>query len=334
MTTKAQPTVPGTPGTPGAAATQTTPTTTEPPLNGFRGSADGQPIGGGTPPAAAAGDEEEEEDGGGGEPEANNGQPQVVGRGGGVVPPDRVSDVRMRAANAERSRLWKELFGTDNPEEVKRIQTERDTKLKEHEALRTAEEERKRAAMTEQERLQTDLNRVNEENRQLKEQLQAARADATMEKQDARITQVAVKYIRPERIRYARTDLAAHVLTLTPSERKRFGAPQLEKWFKGFVKDNPDFGVKAAEPAAAGGDAGDGSAAPGATNGNGAQPAKAAPQPKRRVISAPKPPQQRQTTPSTATGLEGLTPRPGQPNSMNPKQLKQYMEGQGLKKSW
>ncbi len=219
----------------------------------------------------------------------------------------------------EKRRLLREEYGTDDEAEVARIRLERKKKLDEHDALVAAEAERKRSQMSEVEQLQAEVASLKSENEDLKRQLAETKKDVVAKEQDSRIQGIAIKHVRLDRVKYAKQEFREYVVKLTDVEKRRLNEVTIDKWFKKFATDNPDMalGAPAAPPPAA--------TPPVPAAAPPAAPAAGAP-PLRRVLPAggarPVVPVPRQAAP--ADPFAGKTMKPGLPNSMTPKEVREY----------
>lgn len=148
-----------------------------------------------------------------------------------------------------RKQVLRELFGTDDEEQVRQILVSNKDKLAQFEALRTQEEQRKRESMSEVERLTADVQRLTAENEQLKAQVESLKKDQVASQQDVRLRGIAGKFIRPNRVKFALTEFREYVLALTPTQRKLLDEKRTASWFQRFAKENPDLALEAEQPA-------------------------------------------------------------------------------------
>jgi len=167
----------------------------------------------------------------------------VVGTGG-AISPDRVSQVRERARRA----ALREAFGTDDPKKIEAIRAEREKEAESIKAereelarLRTEEETRKRERMSEQEKVQADLEAAREETKKYKAELEQLRSDTAYREQDKQISSIAEKHIDPEMIEFVTDRFARYVQTLPKTKVKRIKPEDVESWFSDFVKKNPKY---------------------------------------------------------------------------------------------
>lgn len=236
------------------------------------------------------------------------------------------SDIRKR----EKKKLLVAEYGTDDEEEVARIKEQRRAESEEARTLKAKDEEAKRAQMGEVERLTADVTRLTSENEQLKLKIKNLEQDQVASKQDAKIRSLAVKHIKPNKLKYAIIDFGEYIRSLTKADAAKIDELRTENWFKKFARENPDMALGAAPPAAAAAvdtadldDEGNPKPKPGTP------PAVQRPT---RVVPAGKPkPAPAPPKPAVPDPLAGKTPRPGFPNSMNKKELSIHMQRQGLR---
>lgn len=279
---------------------------TPPPAGGgFRGSATGQPFG--APPAGDA-------------PPAGRPRTELV------IPPVPLADRLKRAgktAAEAANRRWAQALGADDPAKVAE-------RLKKLDDLEKADAERQQATMTEVQRLQAE--REAEKNRadQLEGQLREAQENAAYQRQDQQLREIASEYVDPKAVRFARHEWANYVVGLTAEEQEKLSPRDAKKWFQRFAQDNPQFakGTGAPPPADA----------PPAQR-PGAPPARRpAPPPNaaRKPINNGPPPAKRDPAAGAApaagdsTTDGGKTARPGQKNSMNRAELKEFARKHGV----
>lgn len=244
-----------------------------------------------------------------------------------------ISDVKER----ERRRLWREEYGTTDPDEVAKKKQER---AAEAERLRKNEEElaqlrkekadRDRASMSEVERLNADIKTLTEENRQLKEQLSRTQQEAMSERQNAAIQACAIRHKvknKPSVLRVVMQDYAAAFLAMSNIERKALNdrvkaERHLDRFMKKWAEENEDMVEKEAPAAKETKD-----------------PAASRPKPTivRQPLGAPRRPTTTPARPTTTSVLRpgfdenGKTVKPGLPNSMNAQELAAYKRKHGLR---
>lgn len=137
----------------------------------------------------------------------------------------------------------KERFGTDNFDQIK-------AKLARAEELEKAEEDRKRASMDAEARLKDDLAKANARATAAERREAVAREARVVDQQDGRLKDIATKYIRAKNWRHVSRDLADHLSTAySDKELRALPDKAIEKWFKEYVSENPEF-AKGEEAAA------------------------------------------------------------------------------------
>jgi ribosomal protein S13 len=286
--------------------------------SGFRGSSDGQPIQAQpAEPATPA------------EPEAKPAKPAVperpvVGHGGNI-PPERITERIAR----ERKKLLKSEYGTDDPIAVERIRKERQERESRFTELQQQEEERKRQAMTEQQRIQSDLEAERARNEQLQAQIRELREQSAYKDQEVIINTAASKYVAPTSLEYAKFKLTTHLNSLTPEEVKQIDQKKLDRWFAKFAQEEPAHRLVVTDPAAA-------AAAVAAEEARKKAEAEAAakrPVPKRQPITTTAKPAAGPPKPAASSidPLGGKTPKPGQPNSMTKPEYTAYKRSLGFR---
>jgi hypothetical protein len=143
------------------------------------------------------------------------------------------------------SKELKERFGTDKPEEIQ-------AKLAKWADLETKEEERKRAALTEKERLEADLKSANERATQAERQAHMVAEDRVVERQDSRIGKLVGKFldIEDEDARDIILRKLAKYLNAeyTAEELKTLKDSKIEKWAEEYGKLHPKHAKDAAPP--------------------------------------------------------------------------------------
>ncbi len=249
-----------------------------------------------------------------------------------AVKPTRTSeeataaDIRKR----EKAKALKELYGTDDLDEIERIKEKRRVEAEELQNLKAKEEQTKREQMTEVQRLTDDVTRLTTENEQLKAKVKSLEIERVTNQQDAKIRSLAIKHIKPSKLKYALIDFGEYIRTLTKADAAKIDELRTENWFKRFARENPDMSLEAAPPAPA-------------TKTDVVDDPEKKPEPKpgtpppvarpTRVVPAgkPKPANPVPPTQSPPDPLAGKTPRPGLPNSMNKQELALHMKRQGLR---
>lgn len=235
------------------------------------------------------------------------------------------ADIRKR----ERSKALRELYGTDDLDEIERIKEKRRIEAEELQNLKTKEEQTKRDQMTEVQRLTDDVQRLTTENDQLKAKIKTLEVERVTNQQDAKIRSLAIKHIKPSKLKYAIIDFGEYIRSLTKADAAKMDELRTENWFKKFARENPDMSLETAAPAPAKPEAKPESE-PEKEAKPGTPPAVQRPT---RVVPAgkPKPAAPVAPTQQPPDPLAGKTPRPGMPNSMNKQELSLHMKRQGLR---
>jgi hypothetical protein len=205
-----------------------------------------------------------------------------------------------RLARANRKFL-KDQFGTDDPEAIK-------ASAKKLAELEAADEERKKAAMTEAERLKLERDQAVERMDAAIERAEQADFDRVVDAEEVELKNVAVEFVKPKFWKTVKVDLAEHLSeTYTAEQLDGMKEAEREKvvrdWMGKYVADNPELAAKkeAAPPAP-----------PTAPLTNGVSNAKG-----RGADARP--------APVIASGpFAGKTLRPGLPNSMSKSELEQW----------
>lgn len=206
-------------------------------------------------------------------------------------------DLKDRLSRAKAQAL-KDVFGTDNAEEIR-------ARLAKTEALEKQAEEAKRAAMTEQQKLQHDLTKSRAERDRYRTELAMAQEREVVRDQSSFVERIAQKHVNPAALEEASLAFARKVSTTDPKIVAKWTERNIDEWFKKYVTEKP---FMAKGPAAA----------------------PAAPQ--RRVERAPggaARPAPRPAAPSSGATNGGKTFRPGQPNSMSKTEARDEMRRRG-----
>ncbi len=226
----------------------------------------------------------------------------------------------------------KQLFGTDNPEEIAAWKTQAE------EAARR-EEEQRLAQMSEAERYKAQWQKAQQQYDTMKAEFDAFREQQVIGEQDRRIMGLIGKHIGggDKASKFVASEFAEHVNTLSEDELRRVDDGYIEQWTTKWVTDNPQFAaappqaITTAESAAA-------AAAMNGANGqimdvqlNGNSPHIASPPPAPRQIPIPISNGAGGPRPSITQPHElQKTPAPGHPNSMNDTEWREYKRANGL----
>jgi phosphatidylserine/phosphatidylglycerophosphate/cardiolipin synthase-like enzyme len=207
-----------------------------------------------------------------------------------VLSKEKFNERIEQAKRAERKKLI-EAFGTDDPNEIRKIKSEL-------EEMRKEREERERAKMSEVERLNADLEKARKEADAWRTKARAADEQRAFEKQDSIIRKIASRYVGDDYVDDVAFLYARQVLTkVSPRDAAKMTDKDVEKWFASYAKSKPAFAR--VQP----------SAAP--------APAPAPkPEPERRPLTTGARPVQR-PMPNTTNAAAAKTAKPGMPNTMS-----------------
>lgn len=204
------------------------------------------------------GDEEETDDtnlDAGGTPPAQPppaAAPPVRGHGG-VIPEERISEIRRAEREKERKRVWKELYGTDDEKEVQRIVAEQKAKAQKADEMEAEREKAKLAELTENERLKRELETERQQRADEKKRLETERdrerEARELQQQDLQITGLATKHIAPKFLKTAKVDFNEYVEKLSKTELAALDDKAITKWFAEYAKNNPEFAPQKPAPA-------------------------------------------------------------------------------------
>lgn len=227
--------------------------------------------------------------------------PPAAGADAGATPPasedrsawlERVERAkRTAAAEAEaKHKAWlKEKFGTEDPVEAEK-------RAKRLLQLEADEDKRKRASMSELDRIKDDLDRERKLRADAEARAQAAEAGRMHEQQSANINNIASGHVRPKNVEFAVFTFGKYLRDrIANGERADVEAmteKDVNRWFTDFARRNPEYAAAASAPA-------------------GAPPSDARRQPVGAGAPGGQPP------PKPNAGGVVKTMRPGQPNTMS-----------------
>jgi hypothetical protein len=143
-------------------------------------------------------------------------------------------------------RQLRERFGTDDPDAIK-------VKLDRAAELERQEDERKRAAMSEQDRLKADLAAAELRNQETEARLREVTDQRTYDAAETRLSRIAERFIDPDYVDPELTAYAKHLRTAYSKEDlAKLSDADIEKYFKERVEKKPklakDFGVAPPKP--------------------------------------------------------------------------------------
>lgn len=251
--------------------------------------------------------------------------PVVRGHGGTEIPEERVSDIKAR----ERRRFLKEHYGTEDEEQAAAIKANREKKIKRAEELEAEQEKARLANLSELDRVKEELRIEREkaaaEKQRLESQVQNTRSELELERQDVQISSIASKHVAPKFLKTAKIELGEYIETLTKAQLADFDQKKIDKWFRDFVKENPEFAPKA--PAAA-------AKTPEEIELEKKKAATAAVPPKRAPIGAPRGTTVRRP-PTTTQAAEGKGTYKGKKvKDLTAAELREYKKSIGMKPNW
>lgn len=218
------------------------------------------------------------------------------------------TDALNKRMERARRKLMKDSFGVEDPAAVK-------ANLDRLAQLEAAEEQRRKAALTETQRLQEERDRAFAERDAANERAEQIEFDRMADAEEAELRTIATEFVKPKFWRTVRQDLAEHIAdSYTAEQLDQMSETAREKivrdWLGQYVKDNPEL-AKAdahAQPAPAAQPLQNGVTNP-AGKGGGARPAP--------------------VTQALTGKWAGKTLRPGQPNSMTNAELQQWKKETG-----
>lgn len=142
-----------------------------------------------------------------------------------------------------RAATLKDVAGVDDPAVVKQ-------RLERAAELERAEEERKKAAMTETQRLQTDLETERQQRIAAESRAQALEEGQTVAQLDGELKALSKEHIKEKYFRMAAGDFAEHMAaTYTEEQIEAMNDAQKNKvvndFFAQYAKDHPEIAAKA-----------------------------------------------------------------------------------------
>lgn len=204
-----------------------------------------------------------------------------------------------RLARAKRQALI-ETFGTDDPAQIKALKDKAATLEKEA-------EERKRAAMSETERLKHDLAMERQARQRVRAELEQVRERQVVQEQQQVVERIASRHVAPQYVQDAAFLFAKHLRdNVAPADLVKMTDKDIGKWFQTFVNRRPAFSASATTRTRPRAPAG-------------------APAP------APRPQAPQPAVKPDAT-MNGKSLKPGQPNSMTREEARAFARKSGY--SW
>lgn len=232
--------------------------------------------------------------GGAGNPPPPAGTPPLAppAAAGGVAPaaPPRTPETalppaalaaRLRGAEETAKRKILAELGVEDVAAFKAAREAETAKLREFEAKA---EEARRGAMTEQERLKADNDRLTAENAELRRQLDTRESDVQAARAEVLIRSTIAAHIDPSMEEDAEEALKRHIRSLPKVEQRKFGKEEASNFFANLAKNKPRYARDGGAPAAP--------KKPPERRplSNGASPQKVAPGPAKLPASQPKDP--------------------------------------------
>lgn len=211
----------------------------------------------------------------------------------------KTSDFKRRI-DRERKKLLKEHFGTDDEEKVKQT-------VAKNKELQSKAEEQRRNELSEQARLKEDLDKRSGELTAAQARVRELEDEREIEQEDMRIRGSISEFIKPKYVKHAMADFADYLSEkLTPEQQDAMGDEQIKEWFQKYAAENPELAAK---------------------------PGEASPPQQQQVRTVPVVNghrQQEKPAPLPTGNLQGKTPIPGRPNSMNAEEYRQYKAQRGF----
>lgn len=203
--------------------------------SGAVGSTTGQPIPSATAPASAA-------NGGttapaSATPPATSGASTTTTNGHPAGSPKLVltqEQLNERLDRARRSAL-SALFGDESPEKIKE-------RLQRADTLEREAEDRRRAAMSAEERLKHDLARARQETLRARAEAATVRERQVVAEQQTHVERIASRHVAPQYVQDATFLFAKHLRDgMAPEQLDKLTDRDIAKWFQAFVARKPAF---------------------------------------------------------------------------------------------
>ena len=259
--------------------------------------------------------------------------PPVFGNGGKEIPPQVIS-LRLREAQQKGIQLGeqsafkrlKDKYGVDDIDKFFADHSEMKNKFGE---LSEAEEKRKRESMSREDALAAELEQVKGERDRLAQENEQLKTGQVRQQQNQAISGIAGRYLKSKFVRpTVEFEFREHVKSkLDAGEIKPEDIDEryIVRWFRMYARENPELALskelETEQPKEAA-----------AAKDELPPTAKKPPLIRRPITNGAKP--ERQPPPAggnSGGNLAGKTPRPGQPNSMTPKEVRAYAKQHGYK---
>lgn len=161
-----------------------------------------------------------------------------------ALPPNALA-ARLRGAEETARRKVLAELGVEDVGAFKAAREAEVAKLRDFEAKA---EEARRGAMTEQERLKADLDRLTAENAELRRQLDARETDVQAARADVLIRSTISAHIDPTMEDDAQEALKRHIRSLPKVEQRKFGKEDASAFFANLAKTKPRYAREGAPP--------------------------------------------------------------------------------------
>lgn len=161
-----------------------------------------------------------------------------------ALPPNALA-ARLRGVEETTKRKILAELGVEDVAAFKAAQEANNAKLRDFEAKA---EEARRGAMTEQERLKSDVDRLTAENAELRRQLDARETDVQAARADVLIRSTISAHIDPSMEDDAQEALKRHIRALPKVEQRKFGKDEANAFFANLAKTKPRYAREGAPP--------------------------------------------------------------------------------------
>jgi len=161
-----------------------------------------------------------------------------------ALPPNALA-ARLRGAEETAKRRVLAELGIEDVAAFKAAREAEVAKLRDFEAKA---EEARRGAMTEQERLKADNDRLTAENAELRRQLDARETDVQAARADVLIRSTISAHIDPSMEDDAQEALKRHIRSLPKVEQRKFGKEEANAFFANLAKTKPRYAREGAPP--------------------------------------------------------------------------------------
>lgn len=235
-------------------------------------------------------------------PEAGPKRARLADEGDDIPADAELLEMSQKALKSRLDRHSKkslrDRFGTDDPDAIQ-------AKLDKLDAMEKAEESKRLAEMTENDRLKEQLATEQKARAAAEQRYSDMRERQVLEQEDRRVLGIAEKFIKPKFIKRWIPDLAAHIAGLD-EEDLRNPEQVIESWCRAQAEENPEISVASPPPA---------------------PPAPPVPPPRVPITTGPE-----ATKPTVTPSGAALskTAAPNQPNSMSDSEWKKYKRDNGI----